>query len=465
MLRVQTKQYIGNGSGSDRLITTDFPLDEGYTLVLLFPDASLKNVLWRSSAGTGCRDIVDASNHNSTTGGVVALQSGGFTVNNDGGVSPAINGNTNLAVYTALILNDPSGTDFRTGVYTGNGTTQDITGLPFSPSNVIIAGGHSSVLGTGTRYRSNLFTGNSSVPFGTGIFTQHNDFITGFLSDGFSVKHVNATGSINGSSGSYEWAAFNPLTPAYKFQYFYGTGTGSSITINPSIMANAISVAIAKKNKTSTTVSHWRAAALQTGAHSTNFAGVDFTTAIIDLQPTSIQVGTDVSESAIDYFAMVFPGLAGIPPVFTSISPDHGSVNGGTSVTITGDHFMPGVTVNFDGVAATNVVRVSETEITCDTPPHAAGVVNVVVTNPDFLLDTGVDAYTYEGQLDSIDPDHGPFGGGTPVTLTGAGFTMGSTVTFDGVPATDVVVVNDTTITCVTPPHAVGAVDVEVNIA
>src|SRR6185369_11587502 len=126
MLRVQTKQYVGNGSGSDRLITTDFALDVGYTLVILFTNASLKNMMWRNSAGTGCRDMLDGSNHNSTVGGVVALQSGGFTVNNDAAFTPSINGNTNGITYTALILNDPAGTDFKTGVYTGNDTTQDI---------------------------------------------------------------------------------------------------------------------------------------------------------------------------------------------------------------------------------------------------------------------------------------------------------------------------------------------------
>jgi IPT/TIG domain len=53
--------------------------------------------------------------------------------------------------------------------------------------------------------------------------------------------------------------------------------------------------------------------------------------------------------------------------------------------------------------------------------------------------------------ITSINPTTGVFAGGTAVTITGTGFQAGATVKFDGVLATSVVVVNDTTITCVTP--------------
>ncbi|MEO6115852.1 MAG: IPT/TIG domain-containing protein, partial [Pseudolysinimonas sp.] len=56
----------------------------------------------------------------------------------------------------------------------------------------------------------------------------------------------------------------------------------------------------------------------------------------------------------------------------------------------------------------------------------------------------------------------GPDTGGTPVTITGTGFTGATSATFGGVAGTSFVVVNDTTITVVTPPHAAGAVDVVV---
>lgn len=62
----------------------------------------------------------------------------------------------------------------------------------------------------------------------------------------------------------------------------------------------------------------------------------------------------------------------------------------------------------------------------------------------------------------AVTPNHGAVAGGTPVTITGSGFGYGATATFDGVPATDVVAVTQTAITCVTPAHATGAADVVV---
>jgi hypothetical protein len=52
--------------------------------------------------------------------------------------------------------------------------------------------------------------------------------------------------------------------------------------------------------------------------------------------------------------------------------------------------------------------------------------------------------------------------GGQPFTLTGTNFLAGAAAAFGGTAATSVVVVNDTTITCVSPAHAVGTVNVTV---
>src|SRR5262249_49603609 len=65
----------------------------------------------------------------------------------------------------------------------------------------------------------------------------------------------------------------------------------------------------------------------------------------------------------------------------------------------------------------------------------------------------------------SVAPAFGPPAGGTRVTITGANFTetAGTTVTFDGVPATNVNVISGTTILATAPPHAAGAGTVVVN--
>jgi hypothetical protein len=79
----------------------------------------------------------------------------------------------------------------------------------------------------------------------------------------------------------------------------------------------------------------------------------------------------------------------------SSISPTSGTANGGTAVTITGTGFLSGATVSLGGTAATAVTVSSSTKITATTPAHAAGAVNVVVTNTDGQSGTLSGGYTY----------------------------------------------------------------------
>lgn len=64
--------------------------------------------------------------------------------------------------------------------------------------------------------------------------------------------------------------------------------------------------------------------------------------------------------------------------------------------------------------------------------------------------------------ITNINPTVGPTIGGTGFQLTGTNFIGATGVTFGGVAATSVNVVNSTTVTGVTPAHGVGAVDVEI---
>ncbi len=56
--------------------------------------------------------------------------------------------------------------------------------------------------------------------------------------------------------------------------------------------------------------------------------------------------------------------------------------------------------------------------------------------------------------IDSVSPNFGPLTGGTAVTITGTNFVSPATVTFGGVNATSVIVVNSSTITAVSPASA-----------
>jgi hypothetical protein len=155
------------------------------------------------------------------------------------------------------------------------------------------------------------------------------------------------------------------------------------------------------------------------------------------------------------------------PPTATLIAPNTGSSAGGTPVTITGTEFRAGATVTIGGVAATNVVVVNATTITATTPARPIGVVNVVVANSDAQSATMTSAYTYTAAasptVSSVAPASGTVAGGTAVTVAGTGFVTGATVTFGGIAATNVVVVNATSITATTPARSTtGAVTVVV---
>jgi len=159
-------------------------------------------------------------------------------------------------------------------------------------------------------------------------------------------------------------------------------------------------------------------------------------------------------------YTLVVPAIASV--TITGVSPSSGITSGGTSVTITGTNLTGTTDVKFGGTSATSIVVVNSTTITCDTPAHAAGAVDVQVFNPAGNP-TLVNGYTYlAATLTSISPNFGALAGGTAVTLTGTLFTGATDVKFDGTSATSIVVVNSTTITCNTPAHAAGLVDVQV---
>lgn len=82
-------------------------------------------------------------------------------------------------------------------------------------------------------------------------------------------------------------------------------------------------------------------------------------------------------------------------PVFSSVYPATGPAAGGTPITIIGANFEANPVVTIGGVAATDEVAVSSTVLTCVTGAHAAGAVDIVITNADTGAVTAVAAFTY----------------------------------------------------------------------
>jgi hypothetical protein len=229
---------------------------------------------------------------------------------------------------------------------------------------------------------------------------------------------------------------------------------------------------------------------LGAGTTSTHFtaAGTGFTSRVItspfgdiveDLNAAKV-AGTynAIAPLASGHWVMQVVGFSQTPvtftnaPVIDSVTPIttvSGPNTGGTSVTINGTDFQSGAVVLFGtapgGSAALNCTEDAGTTITCLTPAHAAGVVDITVVNPDGQHGSSAGAYTYVAltlpTFTSIAPLTGVTNG-SAVTITGTGFQNGAVVTFDGLPAGNVAVPNSTTITANTPGLPVGTADVTI---
>lgn len=153
-------------------------------------------------------------------------------------------------------------------------------------------------------------------------------------------------------------------------------------------------------------------------------------------------------------------------PTVTALTPATGSTAGGTLVQITGTN-LTGVTSVLFGSTPAGFTFVNDTTINAVSPLHAAGPVDVTVVTPGGTSATGAGtAFTYTAGVPvvvNVNPATGPLTGGQTVTVTGSGFTGATDVTFGTIAGTNVTIVDDTTLTVVSPAAATpGAVDVRV---
>lgn len=170
-------------------------------------------------------------------------------------------------------------------------------------------------------------------------------------------------------------------------------------------------------------------------------------------------------------------------PIIDDVQPLSGPTRGGTHILITGGFSC--VTCQGGGQVHVDIGGVPLTSLGCApdavsgiTGVHAAGIVDVVVTNADGQTVTLPNVYTYVDAptVTNINPNVGPDAGGTAVTITGTGFQSGATVMLSGLITPEppgspytaiadmvtVVVVSATTITATTGAAVPGIFDVVV---
>jgi len=156
-------------------------------------------------------------------------------------------------------------------------------------------------------------------------------------------------------------------------------------------------------------------------------------------------------------------------PTFSAITDGvdaAGSDDGGESVTITGTNFALGVSVTIGGSSCTTLNRVNATTLTCTTPAGTIGAADVIISNQSAAATvTAVGAYTFQAEapvVSSISPGGGDTVGGETITIIGENFQATPIVTLDGSTCTSPTFIDSQNITCVTPAHAQGFVDIVV---
>ena len=180
-------------------------------------------------------------------------------------------------------------------------------------------------------------------------------------------------------------------------------------------------------------------------------------------------------------------------PSVAQVSPTEGSDMGGTIVTITGTRLARATLVTFGGVPG-HMISDSDTQITVASPPSTdttgrtvtaaaitadsatritgttstgIGSVNIAVTTPAGVsLLSAAARFTYTAPppaISGISPGSGSTGGGTTVSITGAGLANATEVRFGS--ATAPITADSNTQITVTSPAGTGTVPVTVTTA
>ena len=141
------------------------------------------------------------------------------------------------------------------------------------------------------------------------------------------------------------------------------------------------------------------------------------------------------------------------------VQPSTGSTTGATLVRILGYGFEPGATVML-GADAMDVTVVNSNTITATVAPYRPGAVDVIVSNPNGRSGTLSSGFSYvtvpRPTVTAVSPSVGSADGGTSLTISGADFQSGATVTLGGVTLRATLFQGSLFIT--TPPHPAGPV-------
>lgn len=201
-LVVASGTYTGDGTDNRAITQPGFQPD-----IVIIKGTGFQAAYARTSTMTGDLTKPMITNTALSANLIQTLEANGFTIGADAGV------NGSGVTYHWIAIKAVAGV-VKLGTYTGNGTSQSITGAGFSPE-------YAMVLGAGARYSRQRYAGGT-LGWGFDADAGASDEITSLGSDGFSVG---AAPNVNANGETYHYVALNEVAGTSDAGSYAGTGT------------------------------------------------------------------------------------------------------------------------------------------------------------------------------------------------------------------------------------------------
>ena len=431
-------------------VTTNNGMSNGVPFTVTPPAPTLTTVSPNSGA-QGTSVPVTLTGTNFVTGATVNPGNSGITVS---GVTVA--SSTQITATFTIVSTAATGTNNITVTTTG-GTSggQPFTVKPPAPTLTTVSpnsgaqGGSVSVTLTGT----NFVTGATAVnPGNSGITVSGVTVVSATqITATFTISGTSATGAnnvtvtTNGGTSNGVPFTVNPPAP-----------TLTTVSPNSGAQGTAVSVTLTGTNFVTgaTTVSPGNSGI--TVSNVTVVSGTQIT-ATFTISGTAATGANNVTVTTAGGTSNGVPFTVNLPPAptLTSVSPNSGEQGTAVPVTLTGTNFVSGATVSpgNSGITVSGVTVVNATQITATltiSGTAATGTNNMTVTTAGGT-GNGV-PFTVNPPaptLTAVSPNSGTQGATLSVTLTGANFATGATVSpgNSGITVSNVTVASATQIT------------------
>ena len=276
-IKVASGTYTGNAT-DNRAITVGFQPD-----FVMVKDTAATEGAARSSSMAGDISKPMGSLTAFAADHIQSITGTGFTI----GTNNRVNRNGRTYHWAAFKANSQA---MKVGTYTGNGTTQAITGVGFQPELVML-------MGNNAQRAAARYTGAART-YGFDASTGVTTGVTALGADGFNVG---AAAEANANGVAYHYVAFNDFANSIDVGSYAGNNTDNRSVTTPAFQPDFVMV---RADDTATGRSaNWHPSSL-VGDNTLLFtATASGTNRIQALNATGFQVGTstDVNANAVTY--------------------------------------------------------------------------------------------------------------------------------------------------------------------